>query len=93
MTRPGVLHQLASAFVFCSAFTVAAAKVSTGGGRIKAIGNAGVDGVPMPNIPQAGFVWEPYGTAWSVSTSGPSATPAKKAFTIAQRAAVSAIKG
>ena len=93
LTRPGVQQQLAAASGWYPANTVAAAKVSTGGGRIKAIGNAGVDGVPMPNIPQAGFVWEPYGTAWSVSTAGPSATPAKKAFTIAQRAAVSAIKG
>ena len=69
----------------------AQAQVATGGGRIRAIGNAGVDGVPMPNIPQAGAVWEPYGTAWSVSTSGPAATPAKAAFRIAQDAAIAAV--
>jgi len=47
--------------------------------------------VPMPNIVQAGVVWEPYGTAWSATTAGPSATPAKKAFKIAQRAAEAAV--
>lgn len=91
LTRPGVQQALAKASGWYPANTAAAATVDTGGGRIRAIGNAGVDGVPMPNIPQAGFVWEPYGTAWTATTSGPSATPAKKAFTIAQRAAVAAI--
>ena len=65
----------------------------TGGGRIRAIGNAGVDGVTMPNIPQAASVWGPYATAWTSATSGDAATPAKKAFRIAQRAAVASING
>lgn len=91
LTRPAAQQTLAKASGWYPANTVAAAKVDTGGGRIRAIGNAGVDGVAMPNIPQAAFVWEPYGTAWSAATAGPSATPAKKAFTIAQKAAVSAI--
>ncbi len=91
LTRPGVQQALAKASGWYPANTVAAAKVDTGGGRVRAIGNAGADGVPMPNIAQAAAVWEPYGTAWSASTAGPSATPAKKAFTIAEKAAVSAI--
>jgi arabinogalactan oligomer/maltooligosaccharide transport system substrate-binding protein len=93
LTKPGVQQQLAAASGWYPANTVAAGTVSTGGGRVKAIGNAGTNGVPMPNIAQAGSVWEPYGTAWSASTSGPSATPAKKAFMIAQRAAKAAIAG
>jgi arabinogalactan oligomer/maltooligosaccharide transport system substrate-binding protein len=82
---------LAAASNWYPANTVAAQTVATGGGRIKAIGNAGVGGVPMPNVPQAAALWGPYATAWSASTSGPSATPAKKAFRIAQRAAESAL--
>lgn len=91
MTRPKPQLALANASGWFPANTKAAATVATGGGRVRAIGNAGADGVPMPNIPQAGAVWGPYGTAWSVSTSGKAATPAKDAFRIAQDAAVAAI--
>jgi arabinogalactan oligomer/maltooligosaccharide transport system substrate-binding protein len=91
MTKPGPQLALANASGWFPANTTAAQKVPTGGGRIRAIGNAGADGVPMPNIPQAGSVWGPYGTAWSVSTSGTAATPAKDAFRIAEDAAVAAI--
>jgi arabinogalactan oligomer/maltooligosaccharide transport system substrate-binding protein len=78
-------QSLAGAQGWYPANTKAAATVPTGGGRIRAIGNAGVDGVPMPNVPEAATLWAPYATAWSTSTSGKSATPAKKAFKTAQR--------
>lgn len=54
--------------------------------RLRAIAAAGVDGVPFPNVPQSAALWGPYGTAWRVSTSGASATPASSAFSIAQKA-------
>ena len=57
---------------------------SIGGRLAQAFGTSGVDGVPMPNIPQASSVWGPLSTAWAKSTSGPGATPAKKAFSAAQ---------
>ena len=82
---------LASASGWYPANLIAAQKINVGGGRIRAIGGAGLEGVPMPNIPQTAAVWAPYGTAWSVSTSGASATPAADAFRIAQAAAVAAI--
>lgn len=71
----------------------AAGTVPTGGGRIRAIGNAGVDGVPMPNVPEAGVLWGPYATAWTTSTSGSGATKAKKAFKKAQRQATAGLSG
>lgn len=89
--RAKAQQALAAASGWFPANTTAAASVATGGGRIRAIGNAGVDGVTMPNIPQAAVVWGPYATAWQAATSGPAATPAKRAFRIAQRAAVAAL--
>ncbi len=71
----------------------AAEVVDTGGGRIRAIGNAGAAGVPMPNVPQAGVLWGPYATAWSESTAGAKAIRAAKAFRAAQRAAEAALAG
>ncbi len=86
MTRAGSQLALAGASGWYPANTAAAGQVGTGSGRIRAIGNAGVDGVAMPNIPQGAAVWAPYGTAWSVATAGAAATPAAKAFRIAKRA-------
>ena len=91
LSRPRAQLALADASGWFPANTGAQAKVATGGGRIRAIGNAGADGVPMPNIPQAGALWEPYGTAWGAATSGAAATPAKAAFRLAEEAAVAAI--
>ena len=93
MARPKAQQALAGAQGWYPANTTAAAAVPTGGGRIRAIGNAGIDGVPMPNIPQAAAVWGPYATAWTTSTSGTTATPAKKAFRAAQRAASAGVAG
>lgn len=93
LARAKAQQALAAAQGWYPANTKAAATVPTGGGRIRAIGNAGVDGVTMPNIPQAAAVWGPYATAWTSATSGAAATPAKKAFRIAQRAAVAGING
>jgi arabinogalactan oligomer/maltooligosaccharide transport system substrate-binding protein len=59
-------------------------RTSVGGQLAKAFGTAGRGGVPMPNIPQASSVWGPLSKAWAKSTSGPKATPAKKAFSAAQ---------
>lgn len=59
-------------------------RTSVGGQVAKAFGTAGRSGVPMPNIPQASSVWGPLSKAWAKSTSGPKATPAKKAFSAAQ---------
>ena len=59
--------------------------------RLQAIDLAGVDGVPIPNIPQMSAVWAPYGSAWAASTAGPAATLAKPTFRAAQRAAKAAI--
>jgi arabinogalactan oligomer/maltooligosaccharide transport system substrate-binding protein len=93
MARPKAQLALSAVQGWFPANTKAAATVPTGGGRIRAIGNAGADGVTMPNIPQAASVWGPYATAWTSSTSGEAATPAKKAFRIAQRAALASING
>lgn len=91
LARAKAQQALAAAQGWFPANTVAATTVPTGGGRIRAIGNAGADGVTMPNIPQAGAIWAPYATAWTTSTSGASATPAKEAFRTAQRAAKASI--
>jgi arabinogalactan oligomer / maltooligosaccharide transport system substrate-binding protein len=40
-------------------------------------------GVPMPNIPQMGSVWDELGGAWVKSTKGSGATPARSAFATA----------
>lgn len=91
--RQKAQQQLAAASGLFPANLKAAETVTTGGGRVRAIGNAGADGVPMPNVPQAGVLWEPYATAWTESTKGEKATPARKAFRAAQRSAVAALQG
>jgi arabinogalactan oligomer/maltooligosaccharide transport system substrate-binding protein len=48
-------------------------------------GKASVGGVPMPNIPQMGSVWNDLGQAWVRSTKGAGAMPAKRSFTGAAR--------
>lgn len=93
LAREGAQQKLAAASGIYPANTKAAETVATGGGRIRAIGNAGADGVPMPNAPQAGVLWEPYALAWLESTAGDEAVPAKKAFRAAQRTATSALTG
>lgn len=91
MARPKAQLALANASGWFPANTDAAATVPTGGGRIRAIGNAGADGVTMPNLPQAAALWGPYAAAWTSATSGPAATPAKQAFRLAQQAATATI--
>jgi arabinogalactan oligomer/maltooligosaccharide transport system substrate-binding protein len=59
--------------------------------RLQAIAQAGVDGVAIPNIAQMQAVWPQYGPAWVMSTSGPGATKAKKAFQVASGAISTAI--
>lgn len=65
--------------------------VSQSSTRMQAIDLAGVDGVPVPNVPQMQLVWAPYGTAWVSSTAGTGAILAKPAFKLAQRTVKAAI--
>lgn len=65
--------------------------VSQSSTRLQAFDMAGVDGVPVPNIPQQALVWAPYGTAWVSSTAGTGAILAKPAFRLAKRTVKSAI--
>ena len=85
LSRAKPQQDLAAAQGWYPANTGAAATVATGGGRIRAIGAAGVNGVPMPNIPESAVIWAPYAKAWTTSTSGKDATTAKKAFRAANR--------
>jgi arabinogalactan oligomer / maltooligosaccharide transport system substrate-binding protein len=48
-------------------------------------GQAGVGGVPVPNIPQMAQVWTELGLAWVRSTQGTGATRARTAFRTAAR--------
>lgn len=91
--RESAQQKLAAASGQYPANIKAAETVATGGGRIRAIGNAGANGVTMPNVPQAGVLWEPYALAWLDSTAGRDATPAQQAFRTAQRSAVAALGG
>jgi arabinogalactan oligomer/maltooligosaccharide transport system substrate-binding protein len=50
---------------------------------LRQIGRASTGGIPMPNIPQMGAVWEELGGAWVKSTKGSGATPARSAFSTA----------
>jgi arabinogalactan oligomer/maltooligosaccharide transport system substrate-binding protein len=50
---------------------------------LRQIGRASTGGVPMPNIPQMGSVWDELGGAWVKSTKGAGATPARSAFATA----------
>jgi maltose-binding protein MalE len=50
---------------------------------LRQIGRASTGGVPMPNIPQMGSVWDELGGAWVKSTKGSGATPARSAFSTA----------
>lgn len=90
--REKAQQKLAAVSGLFPANTKAADDVTTGGGRVRAIGNAGANGVTMPNAPQAAVLWAPYAQAWTDSTKGPKSTPAKKAFRAAQRTAVAALK-
>lgn len=65
--------------------------VARASARLQAFDLAGIDGVPLPNIPQLVQVWAPYGGAWAASTAGATATAAKSAFRSAQRAVRDAI--
>jgi arabinogalactan oligomer / maltooligosaccharide transport system substrate-binding protein len=57
---------------------LAAARVTNA--QLKAFGQAGIGGTPIPNIPQMNSVWGPLGSAWAASTSGKGAIPAQKSF-------------
>jgi arabinogalactan oligomer / maltooligosaccharide transport system substrate-binding protein len=50
---------------------------------LRQIGRAAAGGVPMPNIPQMGAVWDELGGAWVKSTKGSGATAARTAFSTA----------
>lgn len=61
--------------------------------ELKAFGNAGAGGVPIPNISQMNSVWGPLGGAWVNSTKGEGATPAAQAFAQASVAVKQAVAG
>jgi arabinogalactan oligomer / maltooligosaccharide transport system substrate-binding protein len=50
---------------------------------LRQIGRASSGGVPMPNIPQMGAVWDELGGAWVKATKGSGATRARSAFATA----------
>jgi maltose-binding protein MalE len=52
---------------------------------LRQFGTAGLGGIPMPNIPQMGSVWDSLGGAWVKATKGTGATPARAAFAEAQK--------
>jgi arabinogalactan oligomer / maltooligosaccharide transport system substrate-binding protein len=54
-------------------------------------GKASTGGVPMPNIPQMGSVWNDLGQAWVRSTKGAGAMPARRSFVGAARSIASKI--
>jgi maltose-binding protein MalE len=53
--------------------------------------DAGESGTAMPNIPQADLAWGPLADAWRAATRGAEATPAKAAFSAAQRKVLQAV--
>ena len=69
----------------------AAARVTNA--QLKAFGQAGAGGVPIPNISQMNSVWGPLGGAWVNSTKGEGATPAAQAFAQANAAVKQAVAG
>jgi maltose-binding protein MalE len=83
MSTAGAQKDLAAANSRFPANTAAAKTVSDA--VLKQFGNAGVGGVPMPNIPQMASVWSELAGAWVKSTKGAGATKAKVAFTTASR--------
>lgn len=52
---------------------------------LKQFAAAGKGGVPMPNIPEMGSVWEDLGNAWSITLKGGDAKNAKEAFRTADK--------
>ena len=89
MAQPGAQLALAGVAGLIPANRTAVAQVVEK--RLQAIDLAGVDGVPIPNIPQMSQVWGPSGTAWVTSTAGVGATLAKPAFKAAQKAVKAAL--
>lgn len=59
--------------------------------RLQAIDLAGVNAVPIPNIPQMDAVWGPSGSAWVASTSGAGAPLARPSFVLAQQVVQAAL--
>ena len=60
---------------------------------LKAFSAASDGGIPMPNVPQMGSVWNALGGAWVNSTKGAGAMPAQKAFAQAQATVKKSIAG
>ena len=83
MTTPAAQLVLANAGGRYPANTVAGKEVTDP--VLAEFGQAGVGGVPMPNIPQMASVWTDLGAAWVNATKGSGATPASKSFTAAAR--------
>jgi len=84
MMKPAFQLDLEQANLRFPANTVAGKRVNDT--ILKQFGTAGLGGVPMPNIPQMGSVWNDLGQAWVRSTKGAGAMPAARSFKGAARA-------
>lgn len=83
MMSPSAQQALAAANGRFPANTVAGRRVNDA--VLKQFGNAGLGGVPMPNIPQMSSVWSELGGAWLKTTRGTGAVKARTAFNTAAR--------
>jgi maltose-binding protein MalE len=83
MATPTAQAALAAANGRYPANTVAGKSVKDA--TLAQFGKASVGGVPMPNIPQMGSVWNDLGQAWVRSTKGAGAMPARRSFIGAAR--------
>lgn len=81
MMTSGAQTQLSTENGRAPANSDAAAKITDP--LLKQFAAAGKGGVPMPNIPEMGSVWDDLGTAWTNVFKGGSATNARTAFATA----------
>lgn len=95
LTGKKVQGTLAAALKQAPASIAAQAAMATTGesARLRAFATAGAKGVAAPSVPAHAAVLATVGNAWLISTSGPEATTAKKAFKQAQAAATVAMAG
>lgn len=90
-----IQNSLATALNLVPAASSAQKAMATTGAaaRLRAFALAGINGVAAPSVPQQAEILAALAQAWVVSTSGPSATPAKKAFKNAQAATNAVLAG
>jgi maltose-binding protein MalE len=91
MAKAGPQYDLAIANSRFPANRVAGKRVKDS--ILSQFGRAGAGGVPMPNIPEMGSVWNELAGAWVKSTKGSGSTKARVAFATASRNIASKIAG